>query len=208
MGKKVLTDLEVKGYIDVDGGIKDANGDYGSSGQYLQTNGSDVVWASYNLTSGAVDTAHLAADAVTGAKIEDDAVGNEHIANGAVSTPQIASYAVGAAELASDAVTVDKLAGWKTYNVTWGTEITNVTFPSDDVLRIDHGLGTHFIIYSILDVSGDVADLGGETNVYLDVNHYAQVYARKVNSNRTEFVFNGDRTDGQVFKVSLFGHPG
>lgn len=45
MGKKVLTDLEVKGYIDVDGGIKDANGDYGNSGQYLQTSGSDVVWA-------------------------------------------------------------------------------------------------------------------------------------------------------------------
>ena len=46
MGKKVLTDLEVKGYIDVDGGIKDANSSFGSSGQYLQTNGSDVVWAS------------------------------------------------------------------------------------------------------------------------------------------------------------------
>ena len=45
MGKKILTDLEVKGYIDVDGGIKDANGDFGNSGQYLQTNGSDVVWA-------------------------------------------------------------------------------------------------------------------------------------------------------------------
>lgn len=45
MGKKILTDLEVKGYIDVDGGIKDANSNFGNSGQFLQTSGSDVVWA-------------------------------------------------------------------------------------------------------------------------------------------------------------------
>jgi hypothetical protein len=46
MGKKILTNLEVKGYIDVDGGIKDSGGDMGNSGQYLQTNGSsDVNWA-------------------------------------------------------------------------------------------------------------------------------------------------------------------
>jgi len=45
MGKKYLCDLEVKGYIDVDGGLKDANGDHGNAGQFLQTNGSDVVWA-------------------------------------------------------------------------------------------------------------------------------------------------------------------
>ena len=45
MGKKYLCDLEVKGYIDLDGGIKDANSNFGNSGQYLQTNGSDVVWA-------------------------------------------------------------------------------------------------------------------------------------------------------------------
>ena len=44
-GKKILTDLEVKGYIDVDGGIKDANGDFGNSGQFLQTSSTDVVWA-------------------------------------------------------------------------------------------------------------------------------------------------------------------
>jgi len=204
MGKKYLCDLEVKGYVDFDGGIKDANGDFGSSGQYLQTSGSDVVWASYNLTSGSVDTAHLAADAVTGAKIEDDAVGQEHIADGAVSTSQIASYAIEAGHLANDAVTADKLAGWKTYNVTWGTTITNVTFPTADTLRIDHGLGTHFIIYSILDVSGTVA---AEANAYVDVNHYADVYAKKINSNRTDFIFAADRTNGQVFKISLFGHP-
>ena len=45
MGKKYLCDLEVKGYIDIDGGIKDANSNLGRAGQYLQTNGSDVVWA-------------------------------------------------------------------------------------------------------------------------------------------------------------------
>jgi hypothetical protein len=45
MAKKVLTDLEVKGYIDVDGGIKDSGGDMGNSGQFLQTTGSDVNWA-------------------------------------------------------------------------------------------------------------------------------------------------------------------
>jgi hypothetical protein len=49
-GKKILTDLEVKGYIDIDGGIKDANGDYGNAGQYLQTSGSDVVWATVSAT--------------------------------------------------------------------------------------------------------------------------------------------------------------
>jgi hypothetical protein len=46
MGKKVLTNLEVTGYIDVDGGIKDANSSFGTAGHFLQTNGSDVVWAS------------------------------------------------------------------------------------------------------------------------------------------------------------------
>jgi hypothetical protein len=46
MGKQVLTDLEVKGYIDVDGGIKDRDSTFGNSGQFLQTNGSDVVWGS------------------------------------------------------------------------------------------------------------------------------------------------------------------
>jgi hypothetical protein len=184
MGKKILTDLEVKGYIDVDGGIKDANGDFGSAGRYLQTNGSDVVWADYNL--------------------QDDAVTQAKIADGAVGTAQLASYAIEAGHLANDAVTADKLAGWKTYNVTWGTTITNVTFPTADTLRIDHGLGTHFIIYSILDVSGTVA---AEANAYVDVNHYADVYAKKINSNRTDFIFAADRTNGQVFKISLFGHP-
>ena len=45
MGKKYLCDLEIKGYIDVDGGIKDSGGDMGNSGQFLQTTGSDVNWA-------------------------------------------------------------------------------------------------------------------------------------------------------------------
>ena len=177
MGKKYLCDLEVKGYIDVDGGIKDANGDYGNSGQYLQTSGSDVVWADVSSVS---------------------------LADGSIDTAKIASYAVNEGKLANDAVTADKLAGWKTYNVTWGTTITNVTFPTADTLRIDHGLGTHFIIYSILDVSGTVA---AEANAYVDVNHYADVYAKKINSNRTDFIFAADRTNGQVFKISLFGHP-
>ena len=46
MGKKYLCDLEVKGYIDVDGGLKDSGGDMGNSGQFLQTSGTDVNWAS------------------------------------------------------------------------------------------------------------------------------------------------------------------
>jgi hypothetical protein len=45
MGKKYLCDLEVSGYIDVDGGIKDSGGDMGNSGQFLQTSGTDVNWA-------------------------------------------------------------------------------------------------------------------------------------------------------------------
>ena len=46
MGKKILTNLEVKGYIDVDGGIKDANSNFGSSGQVLKSGGTGVVnWA-------------------------------------------------------------------------------------------------------------------------------------------------------------------
>jgi len=44
-GKKILTNLEVKGYIDVDGGLKDSGGDMGNSGQFLQTSGTDVNWA-------------------------------------------------------------------------------------------------------------------------------------------------------------------
>jgi hypothetical protein len=52
MGKQILTDLEVKGYIDVDGGIKDSGGDMGNSGQFLQTTGSDVNWASAPGSSG------------------------------------------------------------------------------------------------------------------------------------------------------------
>ena len=174
MGKKILTDLEVKGYIDVDGGIKDANSDFGLSGQYLQTSGSDVVWANYNLQDAAV----------TGSKI--------------------ASYAVTSGKLANNSVTADQLAGWKTYNVVWGTTQAGVAFQSTTTLRITHSLNTHFIIYSILDVSGT---LTGVTNAYVDVNHSAEVYARKVNSNATDFIFNGDRTNGQVFKFSLFGHP-
>ena len=52
MGKKYLCDLEIKGYIDVDGGIKDSGGDMGNSGQFLQTTGSDVNWASAPGSSG------------------------------------------------------------------------------------------------------------------------------------------------------------
>ena len=187
MGKKVLTNLEVKGFIDVDGGIKDANSDYGTSGQFLQTTGSDVVWAG-----------------VSTGTIADDAVTQDKIADAAVSSSQIASYAVSAAKIANNAVTGDKLAGWKTYNVVWGTTQAGVAFQSATTLRITHSLNTHFIIHSILDVSGT---LTGVTNAYVDVNHSAEVYARKVNSNATDFIFNGDRTNGQVFKFSLFGHP-
>ena len=52
MGKKYLCDLEVSGYIDVDGGLKDSGGDMGNSGQFLQTTGSDVNWASAPGASG------------------------------------------------------------------------------------------------------------------------------------------------------------
>jgi hypothetical protein len=175
------------GAAEFDGGIKDANGNLGTSGQFLQTNGSDVVWAN-------VSTGTIADDAVTQAKIADGSVG----------TSQLVSYSVSSGKIANNAVTGDKLAGWRTYTVVWGTAQTGITFVSATQLRIEHGLGTYFIIHSILDVSGTITGEG--TNVYIDVNHSADVYAKYVNSNTTEFVFNGDRTNGQTFRFAMLGN--
>ena len=44
MGKKVLTDLEVKGYIDINGGIKDKNDSTGNASHVLHADGTGRVY--------------------------------------------------------------------------------------------------------------------------------------------------------------------
>jgi hypothetical protein len=74
MGKKYLCDLEVKGYIDVDGGIKDSGGDMGNSGQYLQTNGSsDVNWANAPGSQGNTTLVGKYVTTITGTGVDNDA---------------------------------------------------------------------------------------------------------------------------------------
>lgn len=73
MGKKILTDLEVKGYIDVDGGIKDSGGDMGNSGQFLQTTGSDVNWANAPGASGNTTLVGKYVTTITGTGVDNDA---------------------------------------------------------------------------------------------------------------------------------------
>jgi len=43
-GKKILTDLEVKGYIDIDGGIKDKNDSTGNASHVLHADGTGRVY--------------------------------------------------------------------------------------------------------------------------------------------------------------------
>jgi hypothetical protein len=72
-GKKILTNLEVKGYIDVDGGIKDANSNFGNSGQYLQTSSTDVVWANAPGSQGNTTLVGKYVTTITGTGVDNDA---------------------------------------------------------------------------------------------------------------------------------------
>ena len=61
MGKKILTNLEVKGYIDVDGGIKDKNDSTGSASHVLHADGTGrVYWTTAPSASVAKVTKNIA----------------------------------------------------------------------------------------------------------------------------------------------------
>jgi hypothetical protein len=200
-------DVQVGGDIDLpNGSILDKSNATGTNGQALLADGNgQVEWGNGSATvaDGAVTTAKIATDAVTQSKIADGAVGAAQLVSYSVTVGKVASNSVNADALIDNSVGADALAGWRAYTVVWGTSQTGITYVSATVLRIAHGLGTKFIIHSILDASGTVA---AAANSYVDVNHYADVYAKYIDDNTTDFIFAGNRTNGQTFRFAMLGH--
>ena len=167
------------------------SGNAGDSGQVLTSSGSGAMsWSDVtdgSIGDGTIDTHHLAGFSVTDGKLAPNAV--------VVST------------ITNSAVTMPKLAGWKKFNVYWknsgGTSSAGVSFDSGSPLKliITHGLGSAYLLFSMLDIDDHFGD---GANRYVDfASNLTKI--QYVDDNTSWFNMETLPDDGDQFKVAILG---